>query len=263
MPDKFEKIDTCPYCGCNSFVKFLSAPDRFSKRNEVFDTMKCAQCGLVFQNPRVKEEFIGEYYAEGDDLGYYRIPFPRQKTLLVKIKEFISKQTLIQHLEYNSLGRKNIFMKLIVFPFIRVLKIKSTPTFVPGGRLFEIGCSHGEHLKEMKGLGWDVSGLEMSERMAEYAESIGLNVVAKRIEDVEYSDNSFNVVTMSMVLEHLYDPFGNLVRITKWLKPKGQLIFSIPYIKGVEFNIFKEYAYGLQLPHHITFMNKKNYKRFV
>lgn len=261
--DKLEYLTNCLYCNSSDFSKLLSAPDRFSEREEIFTAVKCSNCGLVFQNPRVKEEYIGEYYGEGDDLGYYRVPTQKTKTLFSKIKTLINKQVLTQYFNYKNLGKKNIFNKIIFLPFKRFQKIRMMPTFVENGTVLEIGCSHGEHLNVLKTHGWKVKGLEMSTKMVEHAQSIGLDVSASRIEDASFEPNSFNVVTMSMVLEHLHDPLGNLVRITNWLKPKGQLIFSIPYIEGVEFKIFKEYTYALQLPHHITLMNKKIMREYL
>lgn len=67
---------------------------------------------------------------------------------------------------------------------------------------------------------------------------------------------------MSMVLEHLYYPFESLENITYWLKPGGQLIFSIPYFEGFEFrflkNILMAYNYFTILP----FLIKKYSKLF-
>lgn len=68
---------------------------------------------------------------------------------------------------------------------------------------------------------------------------------------------------MSMVLEHLYDPLRILKKITSWLKPGGQLLLLIPYFEGFEFSVFKEYSYGLQLPTHITFFNKKILREYL
>jgi len=61
-----------------------------------------------------------------------------------------------------------------------------------------------------------------------------------------------------MALEHLYCPDRAISKITKWLKPGGQLLFSIPYFEGFEFRVFKSYAYGLHLPNHLYFFNKSH-----
>lgn len=263
MNEKFEQFNKCLYCGSDGLEYVLSSPDRFSKRDEIFSLYKCLNCGLAFQNPRVKEVFIGEYYGEGDDLGYYRIPVKKRETLFSKIKSFINKQALIQHFNYLKLGKKNIIFFLLSFPFVRIQKINSTPDFVVNGKLLEIGCSHGVYLKKLQDYGWNVVGLEMDKKMTDYAKSLGLDVSSGRIEEADFHDSDFDVVLMNMVLEHLYNPFENLKKITSWMKPNGQLIFSIPYFNGIEFKIFKEYTYALQLPHHITFLNKKIIREYL
>jgi len=41
------------------------------------------------------------------------------------------------------------------------------------------------------------------------------------------------------------------------------MVFSMPYFNGLEFRWFKKYCYGLQLPFHITFFNKKVIKDYL
>ncbi|MDP2950868.1 MAG: hypothetical protein Q8N55_00635, partial [bacterium] len=57
-------------------------------------------------------------------------------------------------------------------------------------------------------------------------------------------------------------PFKNLSKIAQWLKPKGELIISIPYFNGFEFQFFKGFAYGLQLPTHQTFFSQPILKAY-
>jgi 2-polyprenyl-3-methyl-5-hydroxy-6-metoxy-1,4-benzoquinol methylase len=255
---EFENLKSCPHCASEKINVLLSAPNRLTSKEGTFFLSKCADCGLVFQNPRVKEKYISDYYT--NELGYYRLP-PRNKERKVFfsfIKKFVYHQTLINHYNYVNLGKQNIFLKTITPLFRRKKKIGLMPNFVKNGRLLEIGCSHGTRLEELKKIGWNVSGVEMDKKSAEFAQKEkALSVQNKKIEKLSFKKNSFDVVIMSMVLEHLYDPFGTLKRITSWLKPDGQLLFSIPYFEGFEFSVFKEYSYGLQLPTHITFFNKK------
>jgi len=261
---KLEALKPCPYCASGKINVFLTAPNRLTNKKGVFFLSKCADCGLVFQSPRIKEEYIGDYYT--NELGYYHLP-PRNKERKVFfsfIKKFVYHQTLINHYNYINLGKQNIFLKTITSLFKRKMKIGLMPNFVKNGNLLEIGCSHGGRLEELKNIGWNVLGVEMNKKSAEFAQKEkGLNIQIKKIEELSFKKNSFDVVIMSMVLEHLYDPLGTLKRITSWLKPDGQLLFSIPYFEGFEFSVFREYSYGLQLPTHITFFNKKSLEAYL
>lgn len=251
---KFEELKKCVYCESNNIIYLFSAPNRFDKSDEIFSVSRCNDCGIVFQNPRVKSQFIEEYYT--DTLGYY-YPGKSKDTFLNKLKLILTIKVLINHFKYFNLGNKSFLIKLISWVFKRKFKIKMIPDYVNNGKVLDIGCSHGALLQELRGYGWEVKGLEMHKKSAEYAQSLGLDVYQSTVEGIDFPDNYFNAITMGMVLEHLHEPFESLEKITKWIKPRGQLIFSIPYFNGFEFSMFKEYCYGLQLPHHIVFLNKK------
>ncbi|PIT97704.1 hypothetical protein COT77_00135 [Candidatus Berkelbacteria bacterium CG10_big_fil_rev_8_21_14_0_10_41_12] len=259
----FERLDKCPYCSSKKINVFLIAPNRLTSKKGTFFLSKCADCGLVFQNPRIKKEYISDYYT--DELGYYHPPLPKKKLYFIsQFKKIIYKSSLINHFDYSNLGKKNFLKRILTIPFKRKLKIDLLPNFMENGKLLEIGCSHGARLEKLKKLGWKVEGIEMDKKSAEFAQKEkGLNIQIKKIEELSFKKNSFDVVIMSMVLEHLYDPLGTLKRITGWLKPGGQLLFSIPYFEGFEFSVFREYSYGLQLPTHITFFNKKILREYL
>ena len=256
LSEKYETLAQCPYCGSVKIDALFEAPDRLTEKGGTFYLSKCSACELVLQNPRIKEKFIGEFYT--NELGYYQ-PVSSQANKLTRR----TKEVLVNHFGYVDLGTKSALKKIATLPFKRREKIKITPQYKRGGSLLEIGCSHGDRLAYFKELGWKVSGIEQDKRSVAHAKrKRKLDVVFGAIEDFQVEDKSFDVIIMSMVLEHLAEPFLQLEKIVKWLKPGGELIFSIPYFDGVEFSLFKKYAYGLQLPTHYTFLNKKIIKEF-
>ncbi len=264
MLNQFEELKKCPNPNCSSseLVFLFKANDYLSGQGGEFYLAKCSKCGLVFQNPRVKQEFIGQYYTQ--KLGYYN---PKQATkkqdIKAKIKYFFKKQTLINHFNY-PLAKKSFLFFCLSLPFKRWLKVAGIPQFKTNGLALDIGCSHGEFLEELKNLGWLVFGIEMDEKVANYAKNErGLEVVNKRIDDFDFENKKFDVITMRMVLEHLYNPFEILNKIGQQQKPKAELIFSVPYFWGIEFMIFKKYTYALQLPHHTFFFKKSIIKKYL
>lgn len=243
---EYEKIELCPYCSSRNIRLLFKAKDFIGKKEGYFFLSKCLNCGLYFQNPRVKEKDIADFY---EPIGYFKAP-----ELKYSKKSFWKHKTLANHFGY---GKKDIFW-LFSFIFKRFLKSKSYPCFKQNGSLLEIGCSNGELLRELADLGWRTKGIEMSGQSSLFArEKRRLDVDNKRVEECSFPEKTFDVVVMNMVLEHLYRPFEQLAKISFWLKPGGYIIFSIPYINGLEFKIFKECSYGLQLPTHITFFTKR------
>lgn len=262
LTEHFEELKKCPYCSSEDMHLILTAPDRLTNKLGVFYLSKCHKCGLVFQNPRIKEKFIKDYYSK--ELKYYHpINNKKEAGVLKKIKQWLYEATLINHRNYINLGIQNLLAKIITIPFKNFTKIQLIPDFVPNGKLLEIGCSHGGKLKLLQQYGWNVEGIEMDEKCTKYAQAEhSLRVQNINLKDAIFQSGYFDVIIMSMVLEHLYEPFNQLKKILKWLKPGGQLLISIPYFGGFEFYFFKDCAYGLQLPTHVTFFTKRIIKDF-
>lgn len=255
----FEEIKKCPYCSSERIIFLFSSPERLTDLPGIFSVYRCKDCGLVFQNPKLKEEYIGLYYT--DKLAYYSPSVDKVKQ--AGFKKFLIDQTLVNHFNYNF-SKKNFFLFPFTLSFKQLLKTRIFPDFKSNGKLLDIGCADGAFLKKMKCLGWNTVGIEMYKKIADFArEQRGLQVYNKRIEESNFAKNEFDAVTMGMVLEHLYSPFQSLEKITQWLKNGGQLIFSIPYFNGFEFRWFKNYSFGLQLPIHIIFFNKKVIKQYL
>jgi 2-polyprenyl-3-methyl-5-hydroxy-6-metoxy-1,4-benzoquinol methylase len=247
----------CPLCGISAKQsKMFSAPDRYNNLPGVFSVSRCDECGLVFQSPRPKEECVGLYYP--DRAGYYN-PI---KTENNAIKEWLTNSILRNYFGYRNLGSSNVFLFMLLFPVYFVFfRHQSIPRFIRDGRLLDIGCSSGNKLKWMREIGWCVSGIETNRKAVDAGRRDGLDVAHGSMFDVDFPKESFDVIIMDMVLEHLYDPIQALNLVSKWLKKDGQLIFTIPTFDGVEFKIYKDYAYALQMPTHITFFGRRHIKR--
>lgn len=253
--NEFEKV-VCIFCKTSAFTKSLfSAPDRINNIPGKFYLSKCQNCGLVFQDPRIKEEFISSYYP--DRTGYYQ-PVVRTKNYF---KKNVTQLILINFFGYNNLGKKNIFKKIILYPiYLIFFRSKSLPIYVDNGKLLEIGCSHGAKLEEMSEFGWETEGIEPNKKAADYSVNVRkLKVKNKNFpKDIILPNNYYDVVIMEMVIEHLHRPVESIQKISQTLKKGGQLIFSIPYFNGFEFKMFGRFSYGLHLPSHINFFNKNN-----
>lgn len=245
----------CAFCGINERCeKILSAPDRLNHLPGIFSLVRCCKCGLVFQSPRPKKEYIGKYYP--DETGYFRPIDNKLSGLRIKLNDLV----LRSYFGYGNASCFDYIIRILLYPvYMRSFRESLIPYAKSGGKLLEIGCSHGGWLEKMKGLGWEVKGVEFNRKAARYAlEERKLDVSIGAIEDIDFPDSSFDAVIMSMVLEHLYDPVDAIARVTRWLKPGGELLFSIPFYEGWEYGYFKEYSYGLHLPAHMYFLGRRH-----
>jgi len=256
---EFENVE-CLFCKGKTEKEFLfEVPDRINNLPGMFSLVKCRRCGLVFQDPRPREEYIKNYYP--DNANYYKPSKQKQYNFGMKIERKI----LSNFYNYGNLGSSNYFSKILYFLlYFYFYRHRSIPKYAPDGKLLEIGCSNGEKLERFKKWGWNVTGIELNRNAATFGiEKRKLDIKIGSIFNYEFPFDSFDVIIMDMVLEHLYYPGEAISKITKWLKPGGQLIFSIPYFEGIEFKLFGKYAYGIQLPCHIYFFNKKHIKRLL
>jgi SAM-dependent methyltransferase len=98
---------------------------------------------------------------------------------------------------------------------------------------------------------------------ASRAREKGLPCITSSIEDCSWPEGSFDVIIMSMVLEHLSDPLSILRRVNRLLKPGGRLLLSVPNINGIEARLFGSYAYTLQVPTHLAHFTPKTLSRML
>ncbi len=128
------------------------------------------------------------------------------------------------------------------------------PKYVEHGKLLDIGCSYGAYISKMADYGWEVHGIEINNKATEYAKNVlGLkNIFNGFFEQYPGRENYFDVIHMSMALEHLHEPVQCLNRIYEFLKKGGQLIVSVPDISGFEAKLYGKYAYTLQVPQHLN-----------
>jgi cyclopropane fatty-acyl-phospholipid synthase-like methyltransferase len=90
-----------------------------------------------------------------------------------------------------------------------------------GRRLLDIGAYIGVFVDTANQAGWQSTGLEPSAWASSYAVRSGLDVVCGTLETADFPPESFDVITMWDVFEHLSDPMGALDRCYSWLKPGG------------------------------------------
>ena len=92
--------------------------------------------------------------------------------------------------------------------------------------MLDVGCHLGMFLEVARERGWDVTGVEPSRWSVEQARDAGLDVRHGTLETVHFPDESFDVVTMWDVVEHLPDPLAELKRMHRILRPDGLLALS-------------------------------------
>ena len=121
------------------------------------------------------------------------------------------------------------------------------------GKLLDVGCATGNFMKVAHDNGWQVQGIEPIEKAAKIArEYYRLEVITSSLDVAPLEDDSFDVIIMWDVLEHLPNPKKILYRCHDLLRSEGLLVFSIPNLKSFDRYLFGENWIGWDAPRHFN-----------
>jgi ubiquinone/menaquinone biosynthesis C-methylase UbiE len=110
----------------------------------------------------------------------------------------------------------------------------------PEGTMLDLGCGEGRHIfglmekfPDLKCIGLDphIESLEKAFEGLKFLESISnskTNFLSGSAYSLPFSDDSFDLVVCSEVLEHLHDYKDAIKEINRVLKPGGQFLASVP-----------------------------------
>lgn len=122
-----------------------------------------------------------------------------------------------------------------------------------GGRLLDVGCGDGKFLYSMQQKGWIVDGIDFDSKAIQSAKiRYGLDLRHGDLTQAALPGSTFDVVTMSHVVEHLPEPAQVLAEIRRLLKPAGRLILTTPNVKSLGSQKFGSAWFGLDAPRHLN-----------
>ena len=222
----------CPVCESTNINEFIKSND-FSTSHEDYTIYKCNDCSFAFTQDVPDEDSIGVYY---------------------KSEDYVS----------HSDTKKGLFFKL--YHTVRNYMLKSKQKTVEkisakkSGNLLDIGTGTGYFINQMKTGGWSVTGIEQDADARNFGKShFGLDVFDKD-KLFEFNENTFDVITMWHVLEHIHRYDEYLTQIKKILKPDGKLIIAVPNYTSKDAKHYKEYWAAYDLPIHLWHFSPQSIK---
>ena len=136
--------------------------------------------------------------------------------------------------------------------------------------ILEIGCGSGNFSRQLVKDGVETWGLEPFKESAKEAQLKLHKVLIGTLDEKlnELPNAYFDVIVMNDVIEHLLEPWDDIVKLKSKLKKEGVLVTSIPNVRYSK-NIFKmifnkdwKYTDDLILDRtHYRFFTKKSIKR--
>jgi SAM-dependent methyltransferase len=119
------------------------------------------------------------------------------------------------------------------------------------GNILDIGCGTGEVLHFFNQKGWQTSGIEPAEKPRLFAQlNYGLMVYPEEHLDL-FGAQSFDVITMWHVLEHVSNLNERIEQVKRLLKNDGILIIALPNVNSWDSGYYKEYWAAWDVPRHL------------
>lgn len=215
-----EKV-TCPICQSKDYVviqkdryptdltreELLKVYQSSSDHQLIDQLVSCKSCSLVYLNPRVNSNLIIESYSNAVDPVFVQQNVNRIKTFSEN--------------------------------FSRICKsINITPS--KSKKVLDVGCAGGAFPKAAADLGFDVVGVEPSKWMVNFSkETYGLDIRQGTLQEQNFKGESFDIITLWDVIEHISEPEKVLVEIRKILKNDGYLIINYPDYDSFARKIFQ------------------------
>lgn len=203
---------------------FITVKD-FSVSGESFSLLLNEEYQILKTHPQPTLDKLGSYYEFEDYISHTD-----------------GKRTLFEKM-YHFIKRKAIRDKVSLINSYQPLK----------GRILDIGAGTGDFLLECKNQNWDILGIEPNDKAKGIALGKGIKF-GDTIEKLE--SNSFDVITMWHVLEHVPDVEHQVAELKRLLKPSGTIIIAVPNFKSYDANHYKEFWAAYDVPRHLWHFSK-------
>jgi 2-polyprenyl-3-methyl-5-hydroxy-6-metoxy-1,4-benzoquinol methylase len=207
---------------------------------------------LTVKDFSVSKETFGLYHDEKYDM-LVTIPKPTIENL----------PSYYESEDYISHSDKKSGMFSMIYQFVRSFtlknKLKIIEQFQPNkGSLLDIGAGTGHFLDLAQKNNWKVKGIEPNDGAKKIASEKGISFI-ENVQSLE--SNSFDVITMWHVLEHVYDLEEQIELLKRVLKKEGTLIIAVPNFHSYDAKYYKQFWAAFDVPRHLWHFSKKSIKK--
>src|SRR6266540_1930934 len=186
--------------------------------------VRCGACGFMYQNPQPDPTWVLSAYEDVVDTRY----------------------------DDEREGRVHTFGR----------ELDLLARFGAPGRLLDIGSHVGVFVEVAISKGWRAEGVEPSRWAAEVARSRGLAVTCGTVEDLEAELESYDLVTLWDVIEHLPDPSAELGRLGTLLRPGGLIAISTMDVDALVARVLgRNWPWYMQM--HLYYFSRRTLARLV
>lgn len=158
--------------------------------------VKCKDCGMVFLSPRLRSDLILSSYADAPDENHWAQRDMRVGTFSKSLASIASRLGVLPSEDF---------------------------------RILDIGSAGGYFLKAAVDAGFSSVGVEPNKELSERGRQYyGVDLRSGTLDDQHFAPESFSLVTLWDVLEHVTEPRILLEQIKIVLKQGGRLAVNFP-----------------------------------
>jgi 2-polyprenyl-3-methyl-5-hydroxy-6-metoxy-1,4-benzoquinol methylase len=226
----------CALCGSTEGTPLARGTDfEYATTDAEFTFLRC-RCGGVFLHPRPAPASLARVYPSN----YYSYDFAKKLgPLVMRFKAFTERAKVRAYRPYLDRG----------------------------SRVLDVGCGDGHVLQQIADavpVPLELEGVEFSDQAAAAAERKGFKTHRGRIEEVRLPADSFDLIIMNQLIEHVREPRVVLEAIGRALKPGGHLFIETPNIDSADAWLFRHrYWGGYHLPRHFHLFGTRTLARLV
>lgn len=219
--EEFVAVD-CPACGSSD------ASSAFSKFG--FSYLECRTCRTLYMSPRPSVEVMSDYYQDSENYQMWADEiFPASE----------------------ASRREKIHV-----PWVERIREICSDAKIPADVLMEVGPGFGtfSEVATQSGAFKRVVAVEPTPQLAEACRARGVEVIEKRIEDIDEFMDSVDVLASFETIEHLFWPEDFLRQCSRVIRSGGLLVLSCPNAEGFDVATLRSESLAVD-PEHVNLFN--------
>ena len=134
--------------------------------------------------------------------------------------------------------------------------------------MLDVGCGEGYNLAYSRGIGWSVKGFDFSSagvqsKNPDCLDALITGNVYQLLAEEASTDNSYDVIWLQNVLEHVIDPIELLETCRTILSPEGIAVVTVPNDYSIAQIAAREYQhintdFWVALPDHLNYFTSES-----
>lgn len=262
-----ERVECCPICASAKRLLlydnlqdqvFLCAPGTWT-------LYQCGGCSSAYLDPRPTRETIWlayrSYFTHTIEKHHYE-SYGWLKQLKVGLRNGYLNAKF--GYRYRPVYRWGYIIMHLLPPPLRLEwdyhARHLAPPAAGRNRLLDVGCGNGDFHARAAKAGWSVTGVDFDPEAVRVSQSRGLEVIHGDIGDTDLAKESFDIIMLSHVIEHVHDPLAVLRHCYQLLRPGGLIWIATPNLKAMTHRIYRESWRGLEPPRHLSLFTANSLK---